>query len=127
MRIEDLLNKEICKDFEALSELEFGTDEYKAGTEAVGKLIDREIELRKLKIESRERVESRKTEDEFKTKKIKEDRVDRIIGYVVNVAGIVIPVWLTVWGTGVSLRFEEEGTVTTTAGRNYFNRMFPKK
>jgi hypothetical protein len=127
MRIEDLLNKEICKDLDALSAVDLGTDEYKIGTDAVGKLIDREIELRKLKIESRERIESRKAEEEFKTKKMKDDRIDRVVGYVLAIAGIVVPVCVTIWGTGVSLRFEEEGTVTTTAGRNYFNRMFPKK
>ena len=127
MRIEDLLKKEICDDLKVLGDLKLGTDEYKAGADITTKLIDREIELRKLEIEHQEKVESRKAEDELKLKQIKENRVDRIIGYVINVAGIVVPVIVTIWGTGVTLRFEQEGTVTTTAGRNFFNRWFPKK
>lgn len=127
MRIEDLLKKEICEDLKGLEELELGSDEHKAAVDVVGKLIDREIELRKLEIEHQEKVESRKADDEFKQKQMKENRVDRIIGYVVNAAGIIIPVIVTVWGTKVSLKFEEEGTITTSAGRNFFSRLFHKK
>lgn len=127
MRIEDLLNKEICEDLEGLSELELGSDEHKAGVDVVTKLIDRKVELRKLEIERQERVESRKAEDEIKLKQMKENRVDRFIGYVINAAGILIPVAVTVWGTKVSLKFEEEGTITTAAGRNFFSRLFSKK
>lgn len=127
MRMEDLLKREICEDLEGMLELELGTDEHKASVDAVTKLIDRAAELRKLEIEHQERLESRKAEGELKLKQMKEDKVDRIIGYVVNVAGIVIPVIVTVWGTKVSLKFEEEGTITTSAGRNFFSRLFHKK
>ena len=127
MRIEDLLKREICNDLEVLSELDLGTDEYKAGADIVTKLIEREIELRRLEIERQEKVESRKAENDFRMKQIKENRVDRIIGYVINVAGIVVPVVVTIWGTGVTLRFEQEGVVTTTAGRHFWKRWFPNK
>lgn len=127
MRMEDLLKREICEDLEGMLELELGTDEHKASVDAVTKLIDRATELRKLEIEHQERLESRKAEGELKLKQMKEDKVDRIIGYVINVAGIVIPVIVTVWGTKVSLKFEEEGTITTSAGRNFFSRLFHKK
>lgn len=127
MRIEDLLKREICEDLEGMLELDLGSDEHKASVDAVTKLIDREVELRKLEIEHQERLESRKAEEELKLKQMKEGKVDRIIGYVINVAGIVIPVIVTVWGTKVSLKFEEEGTITTSAGRNFFSRIFHKK
>lgn len=127
MKMEDLLKKEICEDLEGLGDLSLGSDEHKAATDVVTKLIDREVELRKLEIERIERIESRKADEEFKTKQMKENRVDRIIGYVITVAGIVIPVFVTVWGTKVSLKFEEEGTITTSAGRNFFSRIFHKK
>lgn len=127
MRIEDLLKREICEDLEGMLELDLGSDEHKASVDAVTKLIDREVELRKLEIEHQERLESRKAEEELKLKQMKEGKVDRIIGYVITVAGIVIPVIVTVWGTKVSLKFEEEGTITTSAGRNFFSRIFHKK
>lgn len=127
MRIEDLLKKEICEDLEGLGQLDLGSDEHKTAADVVGKLLDREIELRKAEIERQERIENRKIEEEFKLKQMKENKVDRIVGYVINIAGIVIPVIVTVWGTKVSLKFEEEGTITTSAGRNYFSRLFHKK
>lgn len=127
MRIEELLKKEICEDLENLSNTEFGSDEYKVGIDSVTKLIDREVELRKIEVDRLEKIESRKADEEYKAKQIKENRIDKIIGYVVNVTGIVIPVVVTIWGTKVSLKFEEEGTITTTAGRNFFSRMFFKK
>lgn len=127
MRIEELLNKEICEDLEGLGELELGSDEHKAGVDVVTKLIDRKIELQKLEVEQRERSESRKADEELKAKQMKDGKVDRFVGYAINVAGILIPVAVTVWGTKVSLKFEEEGTITTAAGRNFFSRLFSKK
>lgn len=127
MNIEDLLNRAICEDLENLENVEFGSDEYKVGVDGVTKLIDREIQLRQLEIDSLDKEDSRKTENEFKAKQLKDGRIDRIIGYVINVAGIVIPVVVTIWGTKVSLKFEEEGTITTTAGRNFFGKLFSKR
>ena len=127
MNTEELLHKEICEDLKNLSDIDFGSDEYKSGVDGLTKLIDREIELRRLEIERQEKVESRKTDDEFKLKQLRDTRIDRIIGYVANVAGIVIPVVVTIWGTKVSLKFEEEGTITTTAGRNFFGKLFSKR
>lgn len=127
MRIEELLEKEICEDLENLSNTEFGSDEYKVGIDAVTKLIDRKNELRRIEVDRIEKTESRKADEEYKAKQIKENRIEKIVGYVVNVAGIVIPVVVTIWGTKVSLKFEEEGTITTTAGRNFFSRLFFKK
>ena len=124
MRIEDLLKKEICQDFEVLSKLDLGSDEHKVGVDALTKLLDREAELRKLELEHQEKVEGRKAGDEIKMKELKENRVFRIIGYVVDAAGIVVPVLLTVWGTKVSLKFEENGTYTSTPGRNFIGRIF---
>ena len=127
MRMEELLNNEICKDLENLEDVEFGSDEYKAGIDAVTKLIDREIALRQLEIDGEDKLESRKAENEFKLKQLKDGRVEKIVGYLINVAGIVVPVVVTIWGTKVSLKFEEEGTITTTAGRNFFGKLFSKK
>lgn len=124
MRFEELLKNEICEDLKNLSNTEFGSDEYKIGVDAVTKLIDREAELRKIEVERIEKIEIRKADEEFKTKQLKENRIEKVIGYVINVAGIVIPVIVTVWGTKISLKFEETGTMTTTAGRNFFGKIF---
>lgn len=127
MRIEELLKNEICEDLENLRDIEFGSDEYKVGIDAVTKLIDREAELRRIEVERLEKIESRKADEAYKAKQIKENRVEKVIGYVISVAGILIPVAVKIWGTKVSLKFEEEGTVTTTAGRNFFSELFSRR
>lgn len=122
--IEELLKNEICEDLKNLREIEFGSDEYKIGIDAVTKLLDREAELRKIEVERLDKIESRKADEEYKAKQFKDNRIEKAIGYVIKVGEIVIPVMVIVWGTKVSLKFEEEGTMTTTAGRNFFGKIF---
>lgn len=122
--IEELLKNEICEDLENLREIEFGSDEYKTGIDSITKLIDREVELRKIEVERLDKIESRKADEEYKTKQLKDNRIEKAIGYVLKVGEIVIPVMVIVWGTKVSLKFEETGTMTTTAGRNFFGKIF---
>jgi hypothetical protein len=57
----------------------------------------------------------------------KDDKRDRLIKNIIGAAGIVLPLIVTIWGTKVSLKFEEEGTITTQMGRGFIQRLFPKK
>ena len=55
-----------------------------------------------------------------------EEKKDRKWKNGISVAGIVVPIVVTVWGTLKTLKFEETGTVTTNAGRSFMNRLFKK-
>ena len=55
-----------------------------------------------------------------------EDRKKSIIQNIIDVGTLVTTVGLTVWGTFKTLKFEETGTVTTNAGRNFINKLFRK-
>ena len=127
MKIENMLRDEIQSEIEELGKIELGSEQYKTTVEAVTKLMDRVIEMEKIDIEHQERIETRDEENQFKMEQMKEDRKDRIIKNILSAAGIIIPVGVTIWGTKISLKFEEEGTITTTAGRNFINKLFPKK
>lgn len=122
--IEELLKNEICEDLENLREIEFGSDEHKTGIDLITKLIDREAELRRIEVERLDKIESRKADEEYKAKQLKDNRIEKAIGYVLKVGEIVIPFMVIVWGTKVSLKFEETGTMTTTAGRNFLGKIF---
>lgn len=116
MSIPTLLRDEIQDEFKRLSELELGSEEYKITVDGLTKLVDRQIEIEKLESENTEKHKREETEQK-----------DRIVGYIMTGAGILIPVGVTIWGTLKTLKFEETGTVTTMAGRNFINRLFNRK
>ena len=127
MGFQRILSEEIQSEFEELKKMELGTEEYKATVEGLTKLMDRAIEMEKIDIECQERVETRDIENDLKTKQMKDDQKDRLVRNSIAVAGIVIPSVITVWGTLKSLKFEEEGTITTMVGRGFINKLIPKK
>lgn len=53
----------------------------------------------------------------------KSEKFDKAI----KVIEVLAPLMLTVWGTVVTFRFEKTGTITTQMGRNFINRLMPKK
>lgn len=125
--IEGLMQEVIISELEALNDMKVGTDEYRVTVDGVSKLVDKAIEMDKFQNEFYEKVENRKKEDELKEKQMKEDKKNRLIGHILTGAGIAIPAILTVWGTCKSLKFEEEGTVTTAIGRGFINKLLPRK
>ena len=127
MNVKTLLEEEIQGEFEGLNELEVGSKEYQTTVDGLTKLIDRAIEIEKMESESDEKVENRVFDNDLKLKQLDEEKKDRLIKNCINVAGIVIPSVITIWGTFKTFKFEEEGTITTTMGRGFINRLFPKK
>ena len=127
MSIENLLHREIQRDFEKLEELEVGTDEHKVAVDEMTKLLDRAIEMEKLGAEREDRLVNQKNDEEFKRKQFEEEHLDRWIRNGIAVAGIVIPTLVTIWGTKKSFEFEKDGTITTIMGRGFINKLLPKK
>ena len=127
MSIKTLLEVEIEDEFDKLASMTPGTEEHKATVDSVAKLMDRAIELEKLADAAEEKEKDRKFDNDLKLKQAKDERLDRIVKNIISVAGIVLPIGLTIWGTKTSLKFEEEGTVTTTIGRGFINKLLPKK
>ena len=72
-------------------------------------------------------LEEMEDKKEAEKKKTIIDILDKTVGYAVNVAGIVLPLLVTIWGTKVTLEFEQEGNVTTIMGKGFFNKLLPKK
>ena len=127
MSIKTLYEVEIESEFEKLAGMEPGSNEHRAMVDSITKLTDRAIEMEKFDVESQEKDNSRKFEEDLKLKQAKDEKLDRIVKNCISVAGIVLPICLAVWGTKTSLKFEEEGTITTTIGRGFINKLLPKK
>lgn len=127
MRIETLLRDEIQNEFEDLKQMELGSETYKTTVDGLTKLVDRAIEMEKMESELQERIDNRETDNDLKLKQMKDEKTNRFVTNAIAIAGIVIPSILTVWGTMKTLKFEEEGTVTTIMGRGFINKLLPKK
>lgn len=119
MEIKTLLCKEIKEEIRILDKIGIGSDTHKLATDDLTKLVDRLIDLEKAEIERKEY--------ELKLAQMEEDKKDRLIKNCIAVAGIVIPVGVTIWGTLKSFKFETEGTITTIMGRGFINKLLPKK
>ena len=125
--IETLLHEEIQDGFDALSRMERGTEIHKTTVDEVAKLFDKAIEIEKIEIEAKDKAKSREIEANLKLAQIEEDRKDRRVKNGIAIGGIVLPLAVTIWGTFKTLKFEEEGTVTTIMGRGFINKLIPKK
>ena len=128
--IKDLLEKEIERELNELDSIAVGSDEYKSTVEGVSKLIDRRNEMDKFDLEEKkhylsERIETNKISRE-KTLNAHNEK-NQLIQNLITVGGILIPVFVTVWGTYKTLKFEETGTVTTIMGRGFINKLLPRK
>ena len=125
--IETLLHEEIQDGFDSLSRMERGTETHKTTVDEVAKLFDKAIEIEKIEIEAKERAKAREIEASLKRAQMEEDRKDRRVKNGIAIGGIVLPLAVTIWGTFKTLKFEEEGTVTTMMGRGFINKLIPKK
>ncbi len=127
MEIEKLLHDEIVDELGGLNTLELGSDKYKVTTEGIVKLMDRAIEMDKLNKELDERQTNRNEDLELKYRQIDAEIRDRKIKNVITVVISGVGTIVTIWGTLKTLKFEEVGTVTTIAGRNFINNIFKRK
>lgn len=132
--IEQLLDQEIASQFEAIKDLELGSEEYKAGIDAIAKLLDKKAELEKINVDASDKSLNRAqaqlnhvNEMRLRQEQMDEEKKDRRWRNWLGVAGIAIPSLITVWGTLKSLKFEETGTITTPIGRGFINKLLPRK
>ena len=126
MEIKTLLKGEIQDEMSELNKLAIGSDEHKATIEGVTKLIDRTIELEKIEVDREEKGYDRRFNAEIQNERLKIERRDKIVCHVLTGVSLVTGVALTVWGTFKTLKFEETGTVTTFAGKNFIGKLFKK-
>ena len=127
MEFENLLTEEIQAEIETLKGMELGSEPYKVAVDGITKLIDRSIDIEKYSAERKEKAEEKELEVYWKEHESAEEKKDRRIKDGIAIAGIVLPIIVTIWGTKASFKFEEEGTITTIMGRGFINKLLPKK
>ena len=143
--IKTKLMEELESEIEGLQNLDVGSNEHKMAVEDITKLADRVIEIFKIEGESErkareylfdkdklekelnERIKSRELDERTKAEQAKDNRKFKWLEIGIAVIGIAVPTIVKVWGTNKTLKFEENGTVTTMSGRAHINSLFTKK
>lgn len=117
-----LLEDEIKVRTDELQHLTIGTDEYQNAVQSISKLMDEY-----LKFNEAEATEE-KTSEERKWKKLDgvANIAEKAAKIAISIAGIAVPAIITVWGTKMSLTFEETGCITSMAGREFIKGLFHK-
>ena len=127
MEIKTILLEEIEDELNELGGLDLGSEAYKTSVDGVTKLMDRAIEMERMKLESDDKAKERENESQYRKNQDTLESRDRLIKNCIAVAGIIVPTAVTIWGTVKSLKFEEDGTITTIMGRGFINKLLPKK
>ena len=149
MNMETMLYDEIETEFEKLRVMTPGSEEHKAIVNELVLLMDRAIKMEQVNNDCLDKTETREnelklreeqfekeqamkqeqfeSEQAMKKQQLEDEKHDRLVKNIISVAGIALPLIVTIWGTKVSLKFEEEGTFTTIMGRGFINKLLPKK
>ena len=125
--LKKMLHEEIENQFDGLEGIEIGSEAYRNAVDGLSKLMDREIEISKLQAEREDKLESRAIETRLKNRQLIDDKTDKIIRNGLTAAGLVVTAGLTVWGTLKTFKFEETGTITSSIGRGFIQRLTPRK
>ena len=139
MDIRELYVNELEDEFEGIKEFDLESEEHKKVVGDITQLTDRYVKLREIDIKEQElnnerkKIEADKEKTEIEKQKVElekqkavEDRKNKIIGYVIDGLGIVIPAAITITGTVLMFLFEERGTITSKAGNKVVDRIFRK-
>lgn len=120
----EMLDEEIQAGLEAMDGIEgVNIQEYGDAVNNVTKLMDRQIEMKKLVIEET-KLEHEK---EIESKKMKSENIDRWVKNGLGAIGTIGGIVLTVWGTKKTFQFEETGSITSSAGRKFIDRLLKKQ
>ena len=123
MSLETLYDDAITTGFNKLDGMEVGSNEYKTTAEKLNEMTDRVIDMAKLESEKA----NQKIDKELRLKQMKQEQVDRYVKHGLTAISVIGGIMLTVWGAKASWKFEETGTITSTAGRKFISNLFFKK
>lgn len=127
MSLKTLLDDAITNGFNKLDNMEVGSEKYKTTVDQLTKMSDRVIEIEKLESNDCNQKSIREIDRDLRLKQMKQEQLDRYIKHGLTAVSVIGGIALTIWGAKASWRFEETGTVTSTAGRKFISNLFFRK
>ena len=123
MSLRTLLEVATEDGFNKLDDMEAGSNEYVNTARVLNEMSDRIIAIDKQKSDE----ENQKIDEKLRLKQMKQEQIDRYVKHGLTAVSVIGGLALTIWGAKASWKFEETGTVTSTAGRKFINNLFFKK
>lgn len=125
MGVKNLLREEITDEIGHLSKMQVGSEEYEKTVNGLTKLVDRLNEMEKVEMEktnSNVENECKIEEQDLKRQQLEDEKKDRLIRNGLTGVSVIGGLAVTVWGTLKTFKFEETGTITSQAGRQFINK-----
>ena len=123
--------KEIGSLITELENTTAGSDEYKKISDDLTKLLGKFNDMNRTDLEywdkqdTREKdYEIRMKDHELREKQLMEEKLDHRVKNGLTAVSIFGGLALTIWGTVISLKFEETGSITTDPGREFIKKLF---
>ena len=124
MSVRDIVEAEIKAIHESIKDMDPKTDEYKRIVDEQTKLIDRLNEMQKIELEKEKAID----EQYVRVAQYRCDKKYRMIEIGVKVLSIAVPAAVGIWGTSITLKYDEKGHFPSTGiGRAFINWLVPKK
>ena len=124
MSLKALYEDAIEKGFNKLDEMEVGSEEYVKTSEKLNEMSDRVIGIEKFESEEEQQRLTREIDTNLKVKQMKQEQIDRYIKHGLTAVSVLGGLALTFWGAKAAWQFEEKGTITSTAGRKFIDKLF---
>lgn len=121
--IKELMTEVIKIELEELRDDELDLDEHRVTVDGICKLSNQILEIEKAEAQSKAESENIRLKEED----AKQSNRNQLRKDIITLSTAVGTGALIIWGTIKSLKFEEEGTVTTIIGRGFINKLLPKK
>ena len=106
--------------------MDCGSEDYKVAVDGLTKLLDRAIEMEKLDISQEEAEAHRDNEIEKTMLQIEEEKKTRRSNLGASLLSVAAGVGTAIVGTLITLKFEETGSVSTIAGKEWTRKLFNK-
>lgn len=126
MRNQIMLHDEIESELKNLGAMDCGSEDYKVAVDGLTKLLDRAIEMEKLDISQEEAEANRDNEIEKTMLQIEEEKKTRRSNLGASLLSVAAGVGTAIVGTLITLKFEETGSVSTIAGKEWTRKLFNK-
>ena len=126
MRNQIMLHDEIESELKNLGTMDCGSEDYKVVVDGLTKLLDRAIEMEKPDISQEEAEAKRDNEIEKTMLQIEEENKTRRSNLGANLLSVAAGVGTAIVGTLITLKFEETGSVSTIAGKEWTRKLFNK-
>lgn len=120
MKSTEIIEEEVVTTMASISEMELGSEQHKAAVDAVAKLTDKVVDLKKVELEERKINMERDEKNALRAielDKIAHEKRDQKIKNGITVASIVAPIAAAIWANVYNWRKEANGIMSSTLGR----------